>query len=410
LRLIDDVSTPAVVLGCFRHGGVGIVRSLGRLGVPVYAIDADPMTPAFSSRYCHQSIVFDLHTTSADASLEFLRKLAARIGRRAVLIATSDIGALFIAKQAERLAEWFVFPKTDFGVVSAVCSKKEMYFLAKKWNVPTPETIFPQSKSEVESYASTALFPVILKPILSGPTALPMTLVASPSELLERYGSIPDPATANLMIQEYVPGGEEMTWTFNGYFDKDGKCDVAFTGRKLRNYPVYFGQASLGICVHNEWVLNNTIEFMTAIGYHGALDLGYRFDGRDDRYKVNDINPRVGAMFRLFVSAQGMDVVRALYQDMTGQAVVPARTVEGRKWIVEDCDWVSSIKYYREGKLTFRGWRQSLRGVQEMSYLAKDDMKPIAFAAYVALRDRIAGVRSRRRAKRALKMTGRSVA
>jgi hypothetical protein len=37
----EDASTPAVVLGCFRHGGLAIVRSLGGLGVPVYAVHAD---------------------------------------------------------------------------------------------------------------------------------------------------------------------------------------------------------------------------------------------------------------------------------------------------------------------------------------------------------------------------------
>jgi len=46
--MLDDISTPAVVLGCGRQGGLGIVRSLGRLGVPVYGIDADRFTPAFS--------------------------------------------------------------------------------------------------------------------------------------------------------------------------------------------------------------------------------------------------------------------------------------------------------------------------------------------------------------------------
>jgi predicted ATP-grasp superfamily ATP-dependent carboligase len=119
---------------------------------------------------------------------------------------------------------------------------------------------------------------------------------------------------------------------------------------------------------------------MQAIGYRGALDLGYRYDARDDQYKVNDINPRVGAMFRLFVGANGMDVVRALYLDMTGQAVDPASTPEGRKWIVEDRDWVSALRYIRDGNLTLRGWRESLRGVQETSFIAADDLWPVAGA------------------------------
>ena len=94
--------------------------------------------------------------------------------------------------------------------------------------------------------------------------------------------------------------------------------------------------------------------------------------------RVNDINPRIGSMFRLFVGPNGMDVARALYQDMSGQTVLPATTQEGRKWLVEDCDWISALRYCRDGKLTLKGWRDSLRGVQETSYFAGDDLWPVA--------------------------------
>jgi D-aspartate ligase len=140
-----------------------------------------------------------------------------------------------------------------------------------------------------------------------------------------------------------------------------------------------------------------TIDFMKAIGYRGPLDLGYRYDTRDGRYKVNDINPRIGAMFRLFVGANGMDVARALYQDMTGQPVLASGTQEGRKWIVEDCDWVSALRYCRDGRLTLKGWRDSQRGLNEASYLALDDPWPIAGAVAMDVRGLFNHWRSARR-------------
>lgn len=370
-------STPVVVLSCFRHGGLAIVRSLGRLGASVYAVHRDRVSPAFFSRYCHERIIWDIDTAAPEASVRFLNELSARIGRRAILIATSDLGALFVADNADRLAEWFDFPAQDSAMMHALCSKREMYHLAKKWNVPTPETAFPQSRTDIETFLETARFPVLLKPISSGPSALPMRRVEGRDELLRCFDSIEDLSSANVMIQEYIPGGDEMTWTFNGYFDRRGECDVAFTGRKLRNYPAYFGQASLGLCTHNERVRTTTIAFMKAIGYRGPLDVGFRYDARDGRYKVNDINPRIGAMFRCFVGANGMDTARALYQDMSGLKVSPAATQESRKWIVEDRDWLSALRYCRDGNLTLRGWLQSLRGVKEMSFLSWDDPKPV---------------------------------
>ena len=384
--MIEDVSTPAVVLVCYKHGGLAIVRTLGRLGVPVYVVHDKWVTAGSFSRYCRGRFLWELDSAKPEASLQFLKQVHERIGRRALLIPTSDIAAMFVADHAVQLGAWFAFPEQDSKLIRSLCSKKEMYYLARQWNVPTPETAFPQSYDDVVVYAKTARFPVLLKPIFNGRKIWSMTLVHSAQELLERYQAVEDPLMPNVMLQEYIPGADEMTWTFNGYFDRSGECRVAFTGRKLRNYPPYFGMASLGLCVKNEEVLNKTIAFMKAIGYRGPLDLGYRYDARDGRYKVNDINPRVGGMFRCFVGANGMDVVRALYQDMTGQAVVPATTVEDRKWIVEDCDWISALRYWRDAKLTLRGWCDSLRGIAETSYIASDDLLPVVGAiAYTTM-------------------------
>jgi predicted ATP-grasp superfamily ATP-dependent carboligase len=358
------------------------------LGVPVYAVDADRYTPAFFSKYCRGRFLWDLHAAPVEESVGFLREVGRNLGVRSVLIPTSDIGAMFVVDHADRLVDRFIFPSPDAGVVRSLCSKKEMYNLARKWSVAAPETAFPQSRDEVLKYVEAARFPILLKPIYShrrGRAVQAMVIVRTMRDLLERYDAIEDPSLPNLMLQEYIPGGDDATWTFNGYFDTQGECRVSFTGRKLRNFPPYFGQCSLGICVQNDEVGQTTIRFMRAVGYKGALDLGYRYDARDGRYKVNDVNPRVGAMFRLFVGENGIDVARALYQDMTGQAVVPARAPEGRKWIVEDGDLVSSLRYYRDGNLSFSQWRASLRGIKEGTYIDRDDPWPaVAICTRVA--------------------------
>ncbi|HKD66353.1 MAG TPA: hypothetical protein VKB84_05895 [Candidatus Binataceae bacterium] len=394
--MLEDTTTPVVVLVCHHHVGIGIVRSLGRLGVPVYGIDADSFSPAFFSRYCRGRFVWDLHTAPAEDSIAFLDEVGRKIGRRALLIPTSDIGAMFVDEHAARLADKFIFPQRDVALARTLCNKREMYYLARKWNVEAPKTAFPQSRKEVLEYLSTARFPILVKPIYNLVPGLKfwrMSIVNSERELLDRYDAVEDPARPNVMLQEYIPGGDEMTWTFNGYFDRDGECKVAFTGRKLRNFPAYFGQASLAVCAKNEYVRNTTLGFMKNIGYRGPLDLGYRYDARDGKYKVNDINPRIGAMFRLFVSENGMDVARALYQDMTGQQVIAGSAPEGRRWIVEDVDLFSSFRYWRDGKFTLKEWINSFRGVREMAFLAADDPMPFAGAwmmdARRAVRDAI---------------------
>ena len=104
------------------------------------------------------------------------------------------------------------------------------------------------------------------------------------------------------MLQEYIPGGDDDVWMFNGYFDADSDCLVGFTARKLRQTPIHTGATSLGICLPNAEVHETTVRWMKRLGYRGILDIGYRFDARDGRYKVLDVNPRIGATFRLFVA------------------------------------------------------------------------------------------------------------
>ncbi len=188
------------------------------------------------------------------------------------------------------------------------------------------------------------------------------------------------------MLQEYIPGGDDVVWMFNGYFDSASDCLVGITGRKIRQTPVYTGATSLGICLRNDEVDETTRRWMKALGYRGILDIGYRYDARDDQYKVLDVNPRIGGTFRLFVARNGMDVARALYLDLTGQTVPIAEPIEGRKWL-DERDVFSCLQYRRDGRLTVRQWAASLGGIRESVYFARDDIAPFVRAGSHVLRE-----------------------
>jgi D-aspartate ligase len=123
-------------------------------------------------------------------------------------------------------------------------------------------------------------------------------------------------------------------------------------------------------------VADQAKKLMRAVGYRGPLDCGFRYDERDGTYKLLDVNPRVGASFRLFVSNNDADVVTAMYLDLTGQAVPAWEPVEGRKWVAENSDVISSIVYWRNGELSVGGWLRSLRGVDETAWFTRDDLRP----------------------------------
>jgi D-aspartate ligase len=322
--------------------------------------------------------------SSAVAALLEIRRA---IGRRSILVPTTDDATLFVAAHADVLRDGFILVDLPPNLVRTLCSKRGMHDLARRIGIPTPEAIFPRSRQDVLGFLDRAAFPIMLKGIdglrLQRRCGVRMLVVRTPDELLEKYDAMEDPTEPNLMLQEYIPG---TTWMFNGYFDSDSECLIGFTGRKVREYPVSRGSTSLGICDRNDPVDALTKRFMKAIGYRGILDIGYRHDPRDGEYKVHDVNPRIGATFRLFVAENGMDVARALYLDLTGQAVPISGASEGRKWMVEDFDIVSSLGYRRRGALTFGQWLASLRGIRETAYLAWDDPVPVFAACAVDAR------------------------
>jgi predicted ATP-grasp superfamily ATP-dependent carboligase len=364
------------------HGALGVLRSLGRLGVRVYGVDADRSAIAPRSRYCRGAFVWDIETRPAGASVDFLKAVARRIGGRPLLLATNDETALFVAENASRLRTSFVFPDNPLTLVRSLYNKRDMYFLARRYGIPTAETSFPFCRSDVIEFIETAQFPVMLKAsdniAVSRRAGKKMVIARTPEGLLAHYDTMEDPAHPTMMLQEYIPGGDDSVWMFNGYFDGRSECLFGITGKKIHQTPVYTGMTALGICLPNTAVRDQTQRLVAATGYKGILDIGYRYDFRDGSYKLLDSNPRLGATFRLFVGAGELDVVRAAYLDLTGQEVPDSAIISGRKWLLEDADIVSSWNYFRDGAVTPREWLRAYSGIREAAWFAADDLRPFA--------------------------------
>lgn len=410
---IKDTSTPVVVVNC-KLAALGIMRSLGSQNVPVYGVDSDPRSPALLSAYCKGRFLMSLNEHNHEELLAYLLEIGKGLGRPSILIPTSDETSVFVAERADELSEHFIFPRNSPCLIKALMDKKEMFFLARKYNVPTAYTEFPESVSDVREYIKKTAFPVMVKGILGNRlqerTGKKMVIARDADELLRSYRELEDPEFPNVMLQEYIPGGDDQIYIFNGYFNRDSDCLAAFTGHKIRQFPVHVGCASLGICTWNETVARITTDFMKAVGYRGILDIGYRYDARDGEYKVLDINPRIGQAFRLFLSENGMDVARALYMDLTGQTPCPVAPREGRKWMIEDFDVISSYHYFKEGSLSLGEWIRSFRRVEEGAWFSLRDPYPFINMSAALLKrtlswskKRLGPVKPARRGKRAIK-------
>ena len=363
------------------------MRSLGSLGTPIYGIDDSKKSPALRSKYLKKFFIQTYNDQRKDEYFDYLVKIAKdTIKRKAILIPTSDELVIFVADYRDQLKEFFFFPDISSDLAQDLADKKKLFELATKYGVPTPDTQFPQTPDNVKSISSNISYPVMLKAIDGGKlysrTGKKMEICKTKEDLIENFKLLDDPSDPNLMIQELIPGDDDQVFIFNGYFDNKSNPLISFTGHKIRQFPVHVGCASLGECSWNQRVADKTCELMKKVKYKGILDIGYRYDARDGKYKVLDINPRVGQAFRLFLADIGMDVVRSLYLDLTGQSQPESRPREGRRWLIEDYDLVSAHKYYKEGTLGFVEWIKSFSKVEEMAWLRLNDPGPAFIVGY----------------------------
>ena len=381
-----DVTTPAVVLkldpNVLHHGGLGVIRSLGRLGVPVYGVHEGRWAPAASSRYL-AGRVFWQPPDDADRITSGLLELAGRIGRPAVLLPTDDEGAIFLAEHGGPLRDSFLFADPPAELPRQVAGKYSLFQLCRDLGVPTPRATMAWSAGEAADFAATAGFPVIGKLTTpwraagcpGGPPLRSTTIIHGRAELAEAWLRCTE-AGLGLMLQEYLPGGPGQDWFFHGYCDTAGRCQPAFTGVKERSYPAYAGLTSLGHAVPNTELRDQLTELLSTLGFRGIVDFDLRLDPRDGQYKLLDFNPRLGAQFRLFEDTAGLDVARAAYLDLTGQPMAGRPMVAGRRFLVENYDPLGAAGYWRAGQLPLRSWAASLRRVDELAWFARDDLRP----------------------------------
>jgi D-aspartate ligase len=395
---IADTSVPIFVLrsndDVFQHGPLAVARSAGRLGIPVHGVCGSHWEPLGLSRYSQPGDTGLDSDLPDDQKLEALLTVGSRLGP-AVLIPVDDVSTIFVEDHSTDLRRHFLFPEQPPNLCRRLSSKREMHDLCRDVGIPTPACGFPQSEAELLLLAAESEFPVVLKqsdPWLpsADPDASSVLIAHDHQTLVDGYRRMESWERPNVIVQEYIPGGSDSIWIFNGYFDGDSQCLAGFTGRKLRQRGPHTGPATLGECVANETVAAATLRLAEKIGYRGIIDIGFRHDQRDGLYKLLDVNPRLGGSFRMFVGDNGLDVVRAQYLDLTGQAVPESVAPDGRKWVVEPYDLVSAVQLAREGSLPLSEWLRSWRGLREAAWLTRDD--PLPFVA-MGLRMLLVGLR-----------------
>ncbi|MEU3313295.1 ATP-grasp domain-containing protein [Streptomyces sp. NPDC006662] len=349
-----DGRVPAVLLRLdrnpFHHGTLGAVRSLGREGVEVHAVAEAGAGPVGRSRYLratHPGPAGGLDLREPEALVECLGAVAERIGRPAVLFAMDDLSAISVSRLAPVLTDRFRMPHQPNDLPARVADKAELARLCARWGIPHPETVIPQSAAEAGRAVWELGLPVVAK--WSRPWLLPAgsglrstTLVDSAAGARALYERSAE-AGSRLLLQRFLPAGPDTDWFFHGAFARGGRPLLTGTGRKELAWPVRAGLTAVGRWLTDPALEESGLRLAERLGYEGILDLDFRRDERGT-FRLVDFNPRPGAQFRLFTDDTGLDVVRAMYLDLTHQHVPQRTGGPGRVFVTENYALLATLR------------------------------------------------------------------
>jgi len=366
---------------------LGIIRSLGKRGIPVYLMNDNSICIGRFSRYLKKFIKIPESIKNDESGfVKFVVRISKKNGlKNWVLIPTNDYWVYELSKNKKILEKHFKVSTPHIEAVKFAYNKKMSIIQASKINIPVPKTIFPKNLEDLSKKIHTIKFPVIIKGIVGHEFYRKLrkkaVKVNSEEELLFFYKKISSVAgPSEIMIQEIIPGND--IYSFCSFF-KNNKFFGVWMGRKIRQHPSEFGTGTFAESVWIPELFKLGKSFLKSIEYSGVSEMEFKKDSRDGKFKLIEVNARTWLWHTLSIRC-GVDFPYIIYKDMTGREMTEEiSTKRGVKWVHIITDFAVFIKCFFKGEMKIKEYFSSLRGEKEYAVFSLDD--PLPFIAEVLL-------------------------
>lgn len=371
-RAAQPKRPPACVLG-----DVDLVRALGLARIPSTVL-APPGAPVRYSR--HTRAVFPWHNAweRPEELVDSLVRFGQAQPEPPVLFYQEDRTLLLVSRHRERLREGFRFVVPDAELVEQLVDKSRFQQLAARLDLPVPTARVINPGEPLPGDDFPVPFPVVLKPLvrvparwepLAGPGKA--TSVANLSDLRDLWPRI---TAANLPIlaQELVPGAETCIESYHAYVDERGTVVGEFAGRKIRTWPLSYGDSTALETSDARDVLTVGRALVRKLKFHGVAKFDFK-RGPDGRLRLLEVNPRFNLWHHLGAVA-GVNLPALVYGDLIGAArpiLRPAAT--GLRW----CKPWKDMSAARASGMSLAEWIPWVLRCEAKSGLAWDDPLPL---------------------------------
>lgn len=383
---MTDGRPPVVITGLCDAMSLFLIRSFGRKGIPVIAVDSNISSWYSKSKYCKAVKCNSLFDDSLITSLVVIAK---QFSEKPVLFNCTDQSVLNVSRNLEIIQEFYEIVLPSHDKVRALMSKRLFYNFANRKNICVPKTFFSNSIEELEHVSEQIAYPSIVKPEFREKK----WLANVPFKVL-RVGSREDLMTTvrnykindiPLVIQEWIEGDDTDLYFCLTYINRNKEPAALVTGRKLRQHPHLAGTLSVAETVWEPEVIRNTLNILMNAGCVGFGSVEFKRSRKDKKLYV--MEPTVGrpdSQEGIF-GAAGEEIAQMAYNDAIGcesrPLSVAAESFGGIKWIDEPRMYYT-IREYIKGTMSGREFLGLFRGKKSFALWDMDD--PLPFLNFAA--------------------------
>lgn len=296
---------PCIVLGMETQIGLGIVRELGRAGVPVIGIGHEPNAIGLASRYLMRGLV--VNPPRSPELINAVRALGEEFGP-CCLLTVSEANLAWLARHHDAFGNVrAVVPAQE--KLALVLDKQQTLQAAREVGIDVPQTLELTSMAHARAIAEGFTFPAVLK--WKDPNAVAKKLSANGLELLKTeyvYSQAEFVAVAKRyqplgewpMVQAYCPG--QGLGQF--FYMHEGIAIRRFQHLRIAEWPPEGGFSS--VCesmplAQHQALQEKSVALLRHIGWEGVAMVEYRWDPATDKSVLMEINGRYWGSYPLAV-------------------------------------------------------------------------------------------------------------
>lgn len=327
--VLNSAKITSVLLGADLNS-YSVARAFSEYcGAVSYAFGKYPLGATNHSDIVNFAVEEGLSDDSVTISL-LVSFAEAHSGEELYLFGCTDEYAEMIIRNRATLSEYYFCPCVTADMAETLGTKESFYSMCEKYGIPYPKTFLLRPDDKADSLSEEILgfsYPVIIKPSHSS------SYWKHPFDGMKKVycAKNEDEAKAiagkifgagyeeSLIIQDMIPGGDDRMYVLTCYSGTDGKTKKACLGHVLleEHTPKGLGNHTAVITENHPEITELLIKFLDEIGYMGFSNFDIKYDSRDGKFKVFEVNLRQGRS-NYYVTSAGQNIAKTVIDDRRG--------------------------------------------------------------------------------------------